>query len=123
MEKNLVEFALAGHLAQGTNLDAGRFHIHEENRETFVFGNRRVRSNDEFAPVSHPAATGPHFLTVDDVMSIRKARFGLQGGQIRSRVGFGETLAPDFFRAENLWDEPLLLCVRAISDDRWAYQA
>jgi len=122
-EKNLIEFAFPGHLAQGTNLNPRRFHMHEENRETFVFGNRPVRSNDELAPISHPTVARPYFLPVHHIVPVGEPGFSLQGRKVGARVRFGKALAPNFFRAENLRDEAALLGVRTVSDDRRSDQA
>src|SRR5579864_1546055 len=117
-EKNLVEFALAGHLAQRTDFNAGRFHVDQQNRETLVFGNSRICAYHQLAPDSYPTVTRPHLLDVDDIMFVRKPRLSLQSGEIGARIWFGEALAPNFFGAENLRNEALLLSVCTVSDDR-----
>src|SRR5271157_3910371 len=63
-EEQFVEFGFAGHLAERANFDARRFHVHEEDGESFVFRGGRVSANDEFAPVAHPSIAGPNFLAV-----------------------------------------------------------
>ena len=77
-KEQLVEFGLPGHLTQGTNFDAGRFHIHKEDGESFVFSGARVGAHDEFAPIANPAVTGLDFLPVDDIEVAVETRFHLQ---------------------------------------------
>src|SRR5579862_489136 len=116
-EEELTEFALSGYLPQWTNIDSWRLHIDQQNRQSFMLRHVRVRANDKLAPIPHPAVAGPHFLTVDDVVVSVPAGFGLQTRKIRAGARFGETLAPDFFSAENFGDEAFLLHFRAIRND------
>src|SRR5690242_3150982 len=51
-------------------------------------------------------------------MPVRRPRLSLQSGEIGARVRFRKTLAPNFFCAENLRNEALLLRIRTASDDR-----
>ena len=117
-EEQFVEFGFAGHLAQRTNFDAGRFHVHEQNGESFVFRDARVGANDEFAPVADPAVTGPHFLAVHDVVIAVQTRFGLQTGEIGTCIRLGKALAPDFFGAQNFRNVAFLLRFGSVGDDR-----
>ena len=110
-EEELVEFGFAGHLAQGANFDAGRFHVHEQDGEAFVFGGGGVGANDEFAPVADPAIAGPDFLAVHDVVVAVEPGFGLQAGEIGTGVGLGEALAPDFFSAQNFRDDSVFFAL------------
>src|SRR5882724_642128 len=110
-KEQLVEFGFPGHLTQGTNFDAGRFHIHKEDRESFVFSGARVGAHDEFAPIANPAVTGPHFLPVDDVAVAVQTSFHLGIREIGTGGKFGEHVAPDVFSAQTRWDIEFLLVV------------
>src|SRR5580693_10444648 len=61
-EEQLVEFGFAGHLAERTNFDAWRFHVHKKNCKAFVLSGGCIGTNDELAPIAHPTVTGPDFL-------------------------------------------------------------
>src|ERR1700686_435437 len=93
-KKQLAEFGLAGHLTQGANFKPRRFHIHEENGQSFVLGDAGVGADDEFTPIAQRAVAGPHFLTVHDVVITVQPRFRLQTGQIGTRIRLREALAP-----------------------------
>ena len=95
-EEQLAEFALAGHLPQRPDFDAGRFHVHQDVSESFVFRGIRIGAGEERAPIGCPAVTGPNFLAVDDVVIAVELRFGADVGEIGAGVGLGESLAPDF---------------------------
>src|SRR5580704_13372908 len=103
-KEQLDKFRFTGHLAEGTNFDARRSHVHEENGEAFVFGGAGVGANDEFTPIAHPPIAGPDFLSVHDKVIAVETRFGLQTGKIRTGVRLREALAPDLFSAQNCWD-------------------
>src|SRR5580698_3473097 len=77
-EEKLVEFGFASHLAQGADFDARRFHVHEEDGETFVLRSGGVGTDDQFAPVADPAVAGPDFLAVDEVVIAVEDRLRLQ---------------------------------------------
>src|ERR1700730_2070892 len=116
-EEQLVEFGLPGHLTQGANFDAGRFHIHEEDGESFVFRRARVGANDEFTPIAHPAVAGPDLLAVHDVVIAVQPCFHLQTREIGTGVGLGKALAPDFFSAQNFRNIALFLRFCSAGDD------
>src|SRR5580704_7566029 len=116
-KEELVKFGFACHLTQGTNFNAGRFHVYQEDGEAFVFGGGRVGANDEFAPVADPAVACPDFLPVYDVLIAVETRFGLQTGEIGTRVWLGEALAPDFFSAQDFRDVAFFLSFRSVGND------
>src|SRR5271167_807249 len=122
-EEQLVELGFPGHLAQRSNFDAGRFHIHEEDGKSLVFRCTDVGANDEFAPVTHPTVASPDFLAIHNVMIVLEARFGLQTSEIRTGVRLGEALAPDLFCAQNFWDVALFLRFGTVGNDGWADEA
>ena len=54
-EEQLVEFGFAGHLAQGANFDARRFHVYQEDGEAFVFrAVGSVRTTNSHQLPTHP---------------------------------------------------------------------
>src|SRR5580658_1617553 len=116
-EKKLVEFGFAGHVAQRSNFDARRFHVNEEHAEAFVRRGGGIGAHDDLSPVADPTVAGPNFLAVDDVMIAVENCLRLQAGEIGAGVRLRKTLAPDFFGAENLWNEALLLRFSAVGDD------
>ena len=88
-----------------------------------MLGHVWIGANNQLAPIAHPAEAGPHLLPVDDIVVAVQPRLRLQACEIGAGVRFGKALAPDFFRAENLGNESLLLRFRAVSDDRGADQS
>src|SRR5216684_2177259 len=117
-KKHLVEFTFPCHLPKWAHLHPLRLHINQQNRQTLVLWDIRVRAHDQLAPIAHPAVTRPHLLAVDDVVLAIQPRLCLQAGKIGAGVWFRKALAPNLFRAEDLRDKPFLLRFRSIGDNR-----
>src|SRR5438128_167491 len=58
-------------------------------------------------------ARGPHLLAVDQEMVALVDGAGAQAGEVGAGAGLGIALAPDLVTAENLWQVPFLLVLRA----------
>ena len=102
-KEKLVEFGFAGHLAQRTNFDAGRFHVHQQDGETFVFRGGGVGAHDEFAPVADPAVAGPNFLAVDDVVIAIEDELRFAGRRDRSRRSARKNPGTRFLRRSRIF--------------------
>ena len=63
-------------------------------------------------------AGGPDLLAGDAPAAVDLGGLGGQAGQVGARARLGEQLAPDHLAAEGRRQEPLLLLVGAVGDDR-----
>src|SRR5262249_1200540 len=77
----------------------------------------RARQQDHVLRVH--AEAGPDFRAVDDVVIALPLGFRGHRAEIGAVVGFGEALAPDVLRAEDVLDEALLVLVRPHLEDQW----
>src|SRR5579875_2775427 len=95
LDEQLVELRLAGDLAQRADLHPLLLHVEQKVGETPVLGHLGVGARQQHAPLRVLGAAGPHLLSGDHPAAVVPHRPRLQRGQIRSRLGLGEALAPD----------------------------
>src|SRR6266700_1630988 len=119
VEEEFVELRLAGHLAQRTDFNPRRLHVHQKHSQALVLRHSGIGTHDEFAPGRRPSVAVPYFLAVHYIVVTFQTRFTTHVGQIGTGVGFGKTLAPDLFRAEDLGEISFLLRFCAKCNDGW----
>ena len=64
------------------------------------------------------APGGPHLLPVHDPLVAVALGAGREAGEVRSRAGLGEELAPDLLAVQHPGEVVLLLLLGAVGDDR-----
>ncbi len=116
-EEDLVELGLTGELAQWPHLDAGCLHVAEEVRHAAVLGHVRVGPGHQDRPGRLVGQRGPHLLAVDDPGVTVADRTGAHVGEVGSRAGFGEELAPDLLASPQWTKETPLLLVGTVPQD------
>jgi hypothetical protein len=85
-----------------------------------VLRDARVGAGEQHHPVRDLREAGPDLLPVDDEVVTVPHGPGLEGREIRARIGLGVALAPDLLAGQDLLEVPLLLRVGAVRDDRRA---
>ena len=101
VEEDLVELALAGDLAQRTDVDALRRHRDREHRDPAVVGRVRVGAHQRDRPVREHRVRRPHLLSVHDVDAVALLGARREAGEVAARVGFAEQLTPDVVARED----------------------
>ncbi len=108
-QEDLVELGRAVDLLDGAHLDAGLLHRHQEVGDAGVLGGVGVGPGQQEDVVGSARLGGPHLLAVDDPLIAVQLGLRREAGQIGSRVGFAEPLAPGDRAVEDARDELLLL--------------
>ena len=116
-EEDLVEFGFAGDLEERSHLDTGRLHVHEERRHPLVLGDVGVRARHNEPERRDVRQRGPDLLSVEKPLLAVALGAGRQPGDVRSRTGLAEQLAPDLLVREEWTEVALLLFGRAVSGD------
>ena len=116
LDEQLVELALAGDLDQWAHLHPLLLHVHQEVGEALVLGRVGVGAGDQHAPLGELRQCRPDLLPGDHPLVSVLDRLRLQRGQIGSRLGLGEPLAPDLLGAEDRLQVALLLLLGAVGD-------
>ena len=93
-EEHLVELGGAGQLDDRADLDAGRVHADEQERDALVLGRVAVGAGQQEAPVAPVRQRRPHLLPVDHPLVAVEDGPGRDVGQVRPGVGLGVALAP-----------------------------
>jgi len=97
MKEEFIEFGFRRSSGAEDGLQRPASSCHQQHGQAFVFGNIGIGADTS----SHQCAasiTVPDFLSVDDVVIALNLGFAADVGQIRTGVGLGESLAPDFFQ-------------------------
>ena len=112
-EEDLGEFGAPGHVADGTNIDAGLIAGNHEHRDSAVFGRRRIGAAQHVEPVGVHAERHPDLLPVDHPVVTVELGLGGEAGQVAAGVGLAEPLTPQLLDRSDLRQEPGLLLRRA----------
>ena len=101
LEEHLVELRVPGHLYERSDAHARGLHIHGQATDAAVFGRVRVGAHEQLDEVRAVGEAGPHLLTVhhENVAVLDRAR--LHGSEVRTGVGLGQALAPDFIARQD----------------------
>ncbi len=113
LEKNLIEFRLAGDLLQRTHRHAGTFHIDDQRAHPLMLRRVGIGPHEQLAEVRAMRDRGPHLLPVDDKLVAFKLRAARYRREIRARARLRHPLAPDFLARENRLQVALFLLVGA----------
>ena len=114
IEENLSPSFAAGNIDCWTNGDTGQFTIDDKFTNALLFWRRRVRPRDKI-DVSHiHRATGPHFLSADDVIFAVFHRSGLERRQVGTGFRFTHPQADTSLTFENLRQHFPLLFFRTV---------
>ncbi len=124
VEEDLVEVAGAGHLLDGPHLDTPRLvHGDEQEAEAVMAPGVRIRAGQHEAPVRLVGQGGPDLLPADPVRPVRgPLRLGTDPGEVRTRAGFAVPLAPQLLAARDRRQEPGLLLVGPMGEQRRGQQ-
>ena len=117
VEHDLVELAVAAHLAQRPHLEARARHVHEEVGEPLVLSGRRVGAGQDRAPVREVSEGRPHLAAGDDVGVAPPLGPRLEGGQVAAGIRLGEALAEHVLRRQDTRQVQALLLLGAVHDD------
>ncbi|MEZ5136577.1 MAG: hypothetical protein R2699_16395 [Acidimicrobiales bacterium] len=121
VEEDLAEHLFAGDVADGSHVDAVRFHVDDERRDAVVLAalgdGGRVGADEEQAPPGQVRRRDPDLGSVEDVVVAVGDGEGAQVGEVRAGLGFGEALAPVVVGVEDVGDPPVALLVGAPADD------
>ena len=109
LEKDLVEFGLAGDLPKRPNVDVRLLHVEDEVGDPLVLGGVLVGAGEEHAPLRLVRVGGPDLLPGDLPGAIGLHGAGLERGQIGTGLGLREALAPDLLPGEDRLEVALLL--------------
>jgi hypothetical protein len=120
LDEQLVELGLAGDLHERADLHPVLLHVHQEVGEPAVLGRRRVGPRDEHAPLGLVRVRRPHLLAGHHPVVAVAHGARLQRREVGAGPGLGEPLAPDLVRRQDRGQEPLLLLLGAVGDDRRA---
>ena len=118
VEEHLVELTAARGLHDGSHLDAGLLHRHQQERQALVARRLRVGARDHEAPVRHVRQRRPHLLAVHHPLVAVAVRARRHVGEVGARVRFAVALAPTLVAAQDAGQEPLLLLGRPVRDQR-----
>ena len=116
-EEDLVELGLPGDLEERSHLDAERLHVDEERRHPLVLGEVGVRARHNEAERGDVRQGGPDLLPVQQPLLAVALGAGGQPGDVGSRAGLAEELAPDLLVREEGTEVALLLLGRAVGGD------
>ena len=108
-EEDLVELPGPVGLHDGPNLDPVLLHGDQEVRDALVLAGVGVGAGQQEDVVGVLGLGGPHLLAVDDPLVAVQLGLGLERGEIRAGLRFGEALAPGDLALEDLGQELLLL--------------
>ena len=101
--------------------DAGRFHVHQQERNTLLpFARVRVGADQDKTPIGVMRGGGPDLLPVHHVMIAVQLRGGLQRCEIGTSAGLGETLAPPIVQVRGARQKTLFLLLGAELQQYWA---
>ena len=115
---HLVEFGIARHLTQRTNLDAGRLHVDEEGGEPPVLGHVGIGAGEEQSEAGLVPQRRPHLLPVHHPLVAVALGPGREPGEVGARTRLREQLAPDLLGCEERPQVPQPLLVSAVVHDR-----
>ena len=94
VEPDLVEFAGAGELPNGPDLDAGLVDGHQQERQALVFGGSGISARQHEDPVSGLRLRRPGLLAFEYPLVAVAPGAGAYGCQIAPGIGLAESLAP-----------------------------
>ena len=119
-QEGLVEVVAAGHLHDGTDLDARGGHVQQQVGDALLGWPFVRRADQQDAPVGDVGPGGPDLGTVDDVPVAVADGPGSQRGQVRTGLRLAEQLAPVLGVVQHRREEAVLLGLGAAGDDRRA---
>ena len=105
-------------LAQRADLDPGEPHVADEEREAAVLGDVGIGARHEDRPARGAGATGPHLLAVHHPLVAIAYRHRGEPGEVGTRTGLAEELAPALRTGEDRRQETGLLLMGADRTDR-----
>ena len=114
VEEHFAEVDAAGRIAQCVHLDAGRAHVAQQVADAFALGCLRVGAHEHEAPVGDRRQAGPHLLPGDDELVTVNLGPRAQRGEVATRLGLAEALAPQLFGGEDLGQEAPALGLGAV---------
>ncbi len=82
VEEDFAELGVAGHLVQRPNVDAGKRHVEQEERDALVAREVGVSSGHEDAELGELSVGRPDLLTVDQIAIAVPLGSGLQAGEV-----------------------------------------
>jgi hypothetical protein len=116
-EEDLIELGLPGDLEERSHLDTGRLHVDEERRHPLVLGDVGVRARHNEPERRNVRERRPDLLSVEEPLLSVTHGAGRQAGDVGSRTGLAEQLAPDLLVREERTEVTLLLFGRAVGGD------
>ncbi len=122
-EEDLVELRVPGDLSQRAHLDPGCMHVDDHVGQPVVTLRAGVGAGEQDAEVGHVRVRGPHLLPVEHEPVLLDAATRPDTGEIGSRLGLGEALAPDLVPGEEWRQVARLLLLGPVGDDRRAGHA
>ncbi len=112
-QEHLVELRVAGHLHQRPHLDPGVGHV-DDQRGDALLGTRclGIGAGQAETPGGELGVGRPHLAPGDEEPAVDRRPARRQRGQVASRVGLAEELAPDLLGGEDRRQvaHPLVLC-------------
>ena len=117
VEEDLVEDGVTRHLAQRPDGDAGLLQRESEPGDALVLGDVEVGAGQQHAEVGTDGLTRPDLLPVDHPAIPVTLGSGGQAGQVRTRAGLTEELAPGGSSLEDRGHEPVDLLGGALGED------
>ena len=121
VEKHLAEFFVPGDVADGTQGDARRFHVHQQEADAALLLHLFVGAHQHINVGGVVRHRGPDFAAVDDVFVAIEHGLGAQARKIGTRIGFGIALAPHVVAGKNFRQVLRALRVVAEANQRWPH--
>ncbi len=118
VEEHLVELAAAGGCTIGRTSTPGWSIGTSRNDSPLWRVDVGIGARDHEAPVRHVRERRPHLLTVHHPLVAVALRARRHVGEVGARVRFAVALAPALVAAQDAGQEALLLCGRAVRDER-----
>ena len=123
VEEHLAEVGVAGHLAQGADVDPGRRHVDQQVGDAPVLGPLGVGARQEDPPLRPIGRRGPDLLARDHPLVAVEHGAGGHVGQVGAGLGLAEELAPHLVTPEHGGQVALLLRIGAVREQRRADHA
>jgi hypothetical protein len=107
VEEDLVEDRVAGHFTERSDGHPWLIEPQGEPGNPLVLGNVKIGAGQQHAVVGPHGLAGPHLLAADDPAVTVSAGPRRESGEIGSRAGLAEQLAPGGLTIEDRRDQPI----------------